>query len=73
MCFHITLVDDIRNYFNKFGQVVEVSIKYDAVTGNPRGFGFITFGTNECIDNVSIVIDMIFNLYSCLNDVIRLI
>jgi len=34
---------DILTYFSQFGEVAEVSIKYDKATGNPRGFGFITF------------------------------
>jgi squid-like protein len=43
---------DLREYFGKFGQVVDVSIKYDAVSGNPRGFGFITFAAEEPIEEV---------------------
>ncbi|RWS31378.1 RNA-binding protein squid-like protein [Leptotrombidium deliense] len=47
-----TTEDDIRSYFNTYGTVLDVSIKYDAVTGNPRGFGFITFGEDDAIDKV---------------------
>lgn len=43
---------DILNYFSKFGQVASVSIKYDNVTGKPRGFGFITFANVTSIDAV---------------------
>ncbi|KAI1285652.1 RNA-binding protein squid [Halotydeus destructor] len=44
--------EDLRNYFNQFGQVDQISIKYDSVTGNPRGFGFITFTDEASIDKV---------------------
>ncbi|XP_054166993.1 heterogeneous nuclear ribonucleoprotein D-like [Oppia nitens] len=43
---------DLREYFTKYGSVTDVSIKYDAVSGNPRGFGFITFASEESIDDV---------------------
>ncbi|CAA6657682.1 unnamed protein product [Spirodela intermedia] len=33
----------LRDYFGKYGQVVEVIIMKDRVTGNPRGFGFVSF------------------------------
>ncbi|XP_078430481.1 heterogeneous nuclear ribonucleoprotein 1-like [Wolffia australiana] len=33
----------LRDYFGKYGQVVEVIVMKDRVTGNPRGFGFVSF------------------------------
>lgn len=44
--------DDLQEYFGQFGPVTNVSIKYNAATGQPRGFGFITFATEESIDAV---------------------
>ena len=35
--------EHLRDYFGKYGQVVEVIIMKDRVTGNPRGFGFVSF------------------------------
>jgi RNA recognition motif-containing protein len=55
--------EDLREYFGKFGQVVDVSIKYDAVSGNPRGFGFITFAAEEPIEEV--LHYSIYSVYSC--------
>ncbi|CAG2110688.1 unnamed protein product [Medioppia subpectinata] len=43
---------DILNYFSKFGQIANVNIKYDSMTGKPRGFGFITFNNQSSIDQV---------------------
>jgi RNA recognition motif-containing protein len=43
---------DILNYFSKFGQIANVNIKYDSMTGKPRGFGFITFNNTSSIDQV---------------------
>ncbi|XP_053200824.1 LOW QUALITY PROTEIN: heterogeneous nuclear ribonucleoprotein D-like-A [Panonychus citri] len=47
-----TSEEDIINYFSKYGQILDVTIKYDPVSGHPRGFGFITFASSDCIDNV---------------------
>ncbi|RWS13619.1 Heterogeneous nuclear ribonucleoprotein D-like protein [Dinothrombium tinctorium] len=55
-----TTEDDIRSYFGKFGTIIDVSIKYDAVTGNPRGFGFITFA-EDAIDKVLSTVPHLLN------------
>lgn len=44
--------DEFRSYFEKFGRITDVVIMYDKATGNPRGFGFITFDSEEAVDNV---------------------
>jgi len=50
-----TSEEDLRTHFGQYGNVEQVSIKYDAVTGNPRGFGFITFSEESSIDTVSLI------------------
>ena len=33
----------MENYFKRFGEVVDVSIMRDNMTGRSRGFAFVTF------------------------------
>ncbi|EFJ10700.1 hypothetical protein SELMODRAFT_4662, partial [Selaginella moellendorffii] len=44
--------DDFRKYFEQFGTITDVVVMYDHATQRPRGFGFITFDTEEAVDNV---------------------
>jgi cold-inducible RNA-binding protein len=42
-----TTETDLRNLFDQFGTVTEVHIASDRYTGRPRGFAFVTFGSEE--------------------------
>lgn len=44
--------DEFRGYFQEFGSVTDVVIMYDSNTGRPRGFGFISFTTEDSVDRV---------------------
>ncbi|CAM6010106.1 unnamed protein product [Sphagnum balticum] len=44
--------DDFRNYFAQFGTITDVVVMYDHNTQRPRGFGFITFDSEDAVDNV---------------------
>lgn len=44
--------DDLFEYFARFGVVSSTSIKYDALSGNPRGFGFVVFRDAITVDKV---------------------
>lgn len=38
-----TTTDGLRYYFEKFGELTDVALMSDKRSGQPRGFGFITF------------------------------
>ncbi|KAL5561975.1 hypothetical protein UlMin_031722 [Ulmus minor] len=44
--------DAFRQFFESFGHVTDVVIMYDQNTQRPRGFGFITFDTEDAVDRV---------------------
>jgi cold-inducible RNA-binding protein len=42
-----TSSDALRDAFSRHGEVTDVHLVTDRQTGQPRGFGFVTMGTNE--------------------------
>ncbi len=42
-----TSEDDLRAAFEQFGAVTDVYVAMDKMTGRPRGFAFVTMGTDE--------------------------
>nr|GEW94556.1 heterogeneous nuclear ribonucleoprotein 1-like [Tanacetum cinerariifolium] len=43
---------DFRCYFDRFGLLTDVVVMYDHNTQRPRGFGFITYDSEESVDKV---------------------
>lgn len=43
---------DFKNYFDQFGTITDVVVMYDHNTQRPRGFGFITFDSEEAVEKV---------------------
>ncbi|KAF8406176.1 hypothetical protein HHK36_008256 [Tetracentron sinense] len=44
--------EEFKSYFEKFGRITDVVVMYDSATHRPRGFGFITFDSEEAVENV---------------------
>ncbi|CAI8587132.1 unnamed protein product [Vicia faba] len=43
---------DFKKYFDQFGTITDVVVMYDHNTQRPRGFGFITYDSEEAVDQV---------------------
>ncbi|XP_061371012.1 heterogeneous nuclear ribonucleoprotein 1-like [Gastrolobium bilobum] len=43
---------DFKEYFDQFGNITDVVVMYDQNTQRPRGFGFITYDSEEAVDKV---------------------
>ncbi|KAL6519878.1 nuclear ribonucleoprotein 1 [Orobanche minor] len=44
--------DEFRSYFEVYGSVTDVVIMYDQQTSRPRGFGFISFDSEDAVRRV---------------------
>ncbi|KAK8512402.1 hypothetical protein V6N13_083052 [Hibiscus sabdariffa] len=44
--------EEFRNYFERFGRITDVVVMHDSFTNRPRGFGFVTFDSEESVENV---------------------
>jgi len=42
-----TTEDELRSAFGQFGSVTDVYVAMDKMTGRPRGFAFVTMGTDD--------------------------
>ncbi len=43
-------LDDLRNFFSKYGDVKEACVLFDNNRGASRCFGFVTFDQKETVD-----------------------
>ena len=42
--------DQLRGIFSEYGEISELAMIMDRDTGRPKGFGFITFATQEAAE-----------------------
>nr|GMC75523.1 heterogeneous nuclear ribonucleoprotein 1-like [Ipomoea batatas] len=42
--------NDFKNYFDQFGTITDVVVMYDHNTQRPRGFGFITYDSEDAVE-----------------------
>ncbi|BAM39370.1 uncharacterized protein TOT_010000827 [Theileria orientalis strain Shintoku] len=47
-----TTAEQLRSYFESFGKVTETEVVKDKITGRSRGFGFVTFASNDSVQRV---------------------
>ena len=47
-----SFVDELQNYFAKYGVIAEAMVKKDPYTGHSRGFGFVKFKDPASVDRV---------------------
>ncbi len=47
-----TTEEAIREYFSQFGQVDDLLLPRDRVTTRPRGFGFVTFESEDTVETL---------------------
>ncbi|KAJ0025370.1 hypothetical protein Pint_08609 [Pistacia integerrima] len=44
--------EEFKNYFERFGRIIDVVVMHDNMTNRPRGFGFVTYDSEESVENV---------------------
>jgi len=50
----LNIVDDLHDYFEKFGKISYASVKTDPSTGRSKGFGFVVFSDPSAVDGVTL-------------------
>ena len=47
-----TTEEKLKEYFENYGDVVQIVVMRDKTTGRPRGFGFVVFSNPSILDRV---------------------
>jgi len=56
-----TTTEGLKNYFTRFGGVAEAIVMMDNTTGRSRGFGFVTFESDDSVEKVIAAGDHMIN------------
>lgn len=52
ICTYYDVVDDLTNYFSRYGAVARCTLKSEGASGQNRGFGFVIFQDKNTINKV---------------------
>lgn len=44
--------EDFKNFFEQYGTVIDAQLMIDKDTGRPRGFGFVTFDSDQAVERI---------------------
>jgi len=47
-----SFAEDLKEYFSKYGDVLDCTLKTDPSTGRSRGFGFVLFADTSSVERV---------------------
>ncbi|SOV77931.1 nucleic acid binding protein, putative [Plasmodium sp. gorilla clade G3] len=47
-----TTIETLRNYFEKFGEIIDIYMPNDVYTNRPRGIAFVTFLDKDSVKNI---------------------
>lgn len=48
----VNIADEFKEYFSSFGSIIEHQIMIDHTTRRSRGFGFITFESEDTVESI---------------------